>query len=54
MNHLCSQTPNTVTIYHDARHPSYLLLPVTKGNVIGTYVSGGDISLKNKQFMKLE
>ena len=54
MNHLCSQTPNTVTIYHDARHPSHLLLPVTKGNIIGTYVSGGDISLKNKQFMKLE
>ena len=54
MNHLCSQTPNTITIYHDAQHPSHLLLPVTKGNIIGTYISGGDISLKNKEFMKLK
>jgi uncharacterized protein len=52
--HLCSQTPNTITVYHDARHPSHLLLPITKGNIIGTYVSGGDISLKNKEFMKLK
>ena len=54
MNHLCSQTPNTITVYHDAQHPSHLLLPITKGNVIGTYVSGGDISLKNREFMKLK
>jgi predicted acyl esterase len=54
MNHLCSQTPNTITVYHDARYPSHLLLPITRGNIIGTYVSGGDISLKNKEFMKLK
>ena len=54
MDHLCSQTPNTITVYHDAQHPSHLLLPVTKGNIIGTYVSGGDISLKNREFMKLK
>jgi uncharacterized protein len=54
MDHLCSQTPNTITIYHDSQHPSHLLVPVTKGNIIGTYVSGGDISLKNKEFMKLK
>jgi hypothetical protein len=54
MYHLFSQTPNTITIYHDAGHPSYLLLPITRGNIIGTYVSGGDISLKNKEFMKLK
>jgi predicted acyl esterase len=52
--HLCSQTPNTITIYHDSQHPSHMLLPITKGNIIGTYVSGGDISLKNKEFMKLK
>jgi predicted acyl esterase len=52
--HLISQTPNTVTIYHDARHPSNLLVPVTRGNIIGTYVSGGDISLKSAEFMKLK
>jgi predicted acyl esterase len=54
MNHLCSQTPNTITVYHNARYPSHLLLPVTRGNIIGTYVSGGDISLKSREFMKLE
>ena len=53
-DHLCSQTPNTITVYHDARYPSHLLLPITRGNIVGTYVSGGDISLKTKQFMKLE
>ncbi len=54
MYHLCSQTPNTVTIYHNARYPSHLLLPITRGNIVGTYVSGGDISLTNKEFMKQE
>jgi predicted acyl esterase len=52
--HLISQTPNTITIYHNARYPSHLLVPITRGNIIGTYVSGGDISLKGKEFMKLE
>jgi predicted acyl esterase len=54
MYHLCSQTPNTITIHHNDRYPSHLLLPITRGNIIGTYVSGGDISLKTKEFMKLE
>ncbi len=54
MNHLCSQASNTITIYHDARSPSHLLLPITRGNIIGTYVSGGDISLKSQEFMKLK
>ena len=52
--HLVSQTPNTITIYHDAEHPSYMVLPITKGNIVGTFSSGGDISLKNKEFMKLQ
>jgi predicted acyl esterase len=30
-----------VTIHHNAEHPSHLLLPVTKGNRIGTFISGG-------------
>lgn len=54
MEHLCSQTPNTITIYHSAQYPSHLLLPITRGNIIGTYVSGGDISLKSQEFMKLK
>jgi predicted acyl esterase len=54
MNHLGSQTPNTITVYHSAQYPSHLLLPITRGNIIGTYVSGGDISLKSQEFMKLK
>ncbi|OGO21982.1 MAG: hypothetical protein A2144_10500, partial [Chloroflexi bacterium RBG_16_50_9] len=53
MNHLLDQTPNTVTVYHNAQYPSHLLLPVTRGNIVGTYVSGGDISL-SKGFMELK
>jgi predicted acyl esterase len=53
MNHLLSQTSNIVTIYHEERYPSYLLLPVIRGNIIGTYVSGGNISLE-KGFMELK
>jgi predicted acyl esterase len=52
--HLCSQTPNTVTIFHSAEYPSNVMLPITRGNVIGTYMSGGDISLKSREFMKLK
>ena len=30
-----------ITVFHDEDHPSYLLLPITKGNVVNTYMSGG-------------
>jgi uncharacterized protein len=39
--HLLRQRPSWVTIHHDADHPSVLYLPVTSGNRIGTYMSGG-------------
>jgi predicted acyl esterase len=52
--HLISQTSNTITVYHNAKYPSHLLVPITRGNIIGTYVSGVDISLKSKEFMKLK
>ena len=42
--HLWRQSGSRVTIYHDAEHPSHLLLPITKGNIIGTYMSGGKTS----------
>jgi uncharacterized protein len=50
--HLCSATLNTITIYHNAQYPSHIMLPITKGNVIGTFVSGGDISVKTTEYMK--
>jgi predicted acyl esterase len=30
-----------ITVFHNEEYPSYLLLPVTKGNVVNTYFSGG-------------
>lgn len=30
-----------VTVFHNEEHPSYLLLPITKGNILNTYYSGG-------------
>ncbi len=44
--HLSSHLANIVTIYHDAEHPSHLLLPITRGNIVGTFLSGGDISIR--------
>jgi hypothetical protein len=39
--HLTSANPSRVTIHHNAECPSHLLLPITRGNVIGTFFSGG-------------
>ncbi|MEI6720997.1 MAG: CocE/NonD family hydrolase [Betaproteobacteria bacterium] len=39
--HLLQQRPSWVSIHHDAEHPSVLSLPITSGNRIGTYMSGG-------------
>lgn len=41
--HVRRQRPSRVSIYHDADHPSSLLLPVTRGNIIGTFMSGGNL-----------
>jgi predicted acyl esterase len=30
-----------VTVFHNEDNPSYLLLPVTRGNILNTYFSGG-------------
>lgn len=39
--HIRRQSPSRVTVFHDEEHPSYLLLPITEGNIMGTYFSGG-------------
>jgi hypothetical protein len=36
--------PARITIHHDESHPSHLDLPITRGNIFGTFFSGGDIS----------
>jgi len=40
--HLKRQSVSRVTIHHNADHPSHLILPVTRGNEMGTYYSGGE------------
>jgi hypothetical protein len=30
-----------ITVFHNEDRPSYLLLPITKGNVLNTFLSGG-------------
>jgi len=43
--HLHRPVASTVTIHHSLEHPSHLLLPVTRGNRIGTFFSGGQVLL---------
>ncbi|PVH27406.1 hydrolase [Pararhodobacter oceanensis] len=42
--HLWSAKAARVTIHHNAEHPSHLVVPVTAGNRIGTFVSGGRLT----------
>jgi predicted acyl esterase len=42
-NHLRRLVPARITIHHDENCPSRLDLPITRGNIIGTFISGGDI-----------
>jgi predicted acyl esterase len=39
--HLLRKAPSWVSVLHDENHPSRLDLPITSGNVIGTFMSGG-------------
>jgi predicted acyl esterase len=43
-NHVRRPRPARITVYHDELHPSHLDLPITRGNLVGTFFSGGDIS----------
>ncbi len=38
------QSPSRITVYHDAEHPSHILLPITKGNILGTFMSGEKVA----------
>ena len=39
--HLKRQNPSRITIFHNDDQPSHLLLPVTSGNILGTFISEG-------------
>jgi predicted acyl esterase len=41
LGHVARQTAAVITVHHDEEHPSALLVPVTSGNVLGTFISGG-------------
>jgi putative CocE/NonD family hydrolase len=38
---LARSAVSRITVFHDEDHPSYLLLPITGGNVMNTFFSGG-------------
>ena len=40
-NNLLRHAASRITVYHNEDHPSHLLLPITKGNVLGTCISEG-------------
>ena len=40
---LCRQSPWRMTVYHEESHPSHVLLPITRGNLVGTFLSGGEL-----------
>jgi predicted acyl esterase len=42
VGHVETQTASRVTVYHNHDHPSHLKLPITKGNIVGTFMSGGE------------
>jgi predicted acyl esterase len=39
--HLWRETHQRITVYHSNTYPSHLLVPITKGNRLGTFASGG-------------
>jgi hypothetical protein len=42
-NHLRRVRPARITIHCDESRPSRIDLPITRGNIVGTFFSGGDI-----------
>ena len=43
MGHLARVSGSRVSVHHNADQPSHLLLPVTRGNIVGTFISGGKL-----------
>lgn len=41
LGHLYREKTATVTVWHNDQYPSHLLVPITKGNRLGTFISGG-------------
>jgi predicted acyl esterase len=43
IGHVSSSSASQVSVHHNSDYPSHLLLPITKGNRIGTFISGGKL-----------
>jgi len=43
VGHIARSLASRVSVHHNANYPSHLLLPVTKGNRLGTFISGGKL-----------
>lgn len=41
--HVARAGVSRVSVHHSIEHPSALILPVTRGNIIGTFISGGKL-----------
>ena len=44
LGHVSRQNAALITIHHDEDRPSALVVPVTRGNLLGTFASGGVLS----------
>jgi len=44
MGHLSRTKPSNIKIHHSREHASALILPITKGNRVGTFYSGGQLA----------
>jgi len=52
VGHIWRQKTSRISVHHNADYPSHLLLPVTKGNVIGTFMSGGKLPKEHFPFRR--
>ena len=43
IGHVSRKTTAEISVHHNAEHPSHLVPPITKGNRIGTFISGGKL-----------
>ncbi|RJR40088.1 MAG: hydrolase, partial [Desulfobacteraceae bacterium] len=52
VGHLWRNNVARITVQHNDQYPSHLLLPVTKGNILETYMSGGNLPKEHFPYRK--
>lgn len=43
IGHVARRAASTISVHHSTEYPSHLLLPITRGNLLGTFISGGKL-----------